>query len=37
MGHSRQMVHDRGVTAGLGDHVHPHMFRRTNAHKMLVS
>jgi site-specific recombinase XerD len=32
-----QMIHDRGVTAGLGDHVHPHMFRRTYAHKMLAS
>ncbi len=31
-----QMIHDRGRTAGLGDHVHPHMFRRTYAHKMLV-
>ncbi len=31
-----QMIHDRGVAAGLGDHVHPHMFRRTYAHKMLA-
>jgi site-specific recombinase XerD len=31
-----QMVHERGVAAGLGDHVHPHMFRRTYAHKMLA-
>jgi site-specific recombinase XerD len=31
-----QMIHARGVTAGLGDHVHPHMFRRTYAHKMLA-
>ena len=32
-----QMIHERGVVAGLGDHVHPHMFRRTYAHKMLAS
>ncbi|MDR3471021.1 MAG: tyrosine-type recombinase/integrase [Devosia sp.] len=32
-----QMIHERGVAAGLGDHVHPHMFRRTYAHKMLAS
>ena len=31
-----QMIHERGVAAGLGDHVHPHMFRRTYAHKMLA-
>ena len=31
-----QMIHERGVSAGLGDHVHPHMFRRTYAHKMLA-
>jgi site-specific recombinase XerD len=31
-----QMVHERGVSAGLGEHVHPHMFRRTFAHKMLA-
>ena len=29
-----QMIHERGVAAGLGEHVHPHMFRRTYAHKM---
>jgi site-specific recombinase XerD len=31
-----QMVQDRGRAAGLGDHIHPHMFRRTYAHTMLV-
>jgi integrase len=31
-----QMIHERGVAAGLGEHVHPHMFRRTYAHKMLA-
>jgi integrase len=31
-----QMIHERGVSAGLGDHVHPHMFRRTYAHEMLA-
>ena len=31
-----QMIHERGVAAGLGGHVHPHMFRRTYAHKMLA-
>ena len=31
-----QMIHERGVAAGLGSHVHPHMFRRTYAHKMLA-
>ena len=31
-----QMIHERGLAAGLGDHVHPHMFRRTYAHKMLA-
>jgi site-specific recombinase XerD len=31
-----QMIHERGVAAGLGHHVHPHMFRRTYAHKMLA-
>ena len=31
-----QMIHERGLTGGLGDHVHPHMFRRTYAHKMLA-
>ena len=31
-----QMIHDRAVAAGLGNHVHPHMFRRTYAHKMLA-
>jgi site-specific recombinase XerD len=31
-----QMIHERGLTAGIGDHVHPHMFRRTYAHKMLA-
>ena len=31
-----QMIHGRGVAAGLGEHVHPHMFRRTYAHKMLA-
>ena len=31
-----QMIHERGVSAGLGDHIHPHMFRRTYAHKMLA-
>lgn len=31
-----QMVHERGLAAGLGAHVHPHMFRRTYAHKMLA-
>jgi site-specific recombinase XerD len=31
-----QMVHERGLSAGLGEHVHPHMFRRTFAHKMLA-
>lgn len=25
-----------GRTAGVGDHVHPYMFRRTDAHKILA-
>jgi site-specific recombinase XerD len=31
-----QMIHERGLAASLGNHVHPHMFRRTYAHKMLA-
>lgn len=31
-----QMLHERGVAAGVGEHVHAHMFRRTYAHKMLA-
>jgi site-specific recombinase XerD len=31
-----QMAHERGVAAGLGEHVPPHMFRRIYAHKMLA-
>lgn len=30
-----QVVQQRGREAGLGESVHPHMFRRTYAHKML--
>ena len=36
--HEPAMLNHAGrlKTAGLGDHVHPHMFRRTYAHKMLA-
>jgi len=32
-----QMVHQRGVDAGLGDHVHPHQLRHSFAHAWLAS
>lgn len=32
-----QMVHQRGVEAGLGDHVHPHQLRHSFAHSWLAN
>jgi site-specific recombinase XerD len=32
-----QMVHERGVDAGLGDHVHPHQLRHSFAHAWLAA
>jgi site-specific recombinase XerD len=32
-----QMVHQRGVEAGLGEHVHPHQLRHSFAHAWLAS
>jgi site-specific recombinase XerD len=32
-----QMVRDRGVAAGLGDRIHPHMFRHSAAHEALAA